>query len=344
MIGRLVCIALLSLAAACAPQARRDGAIELRYGSPYPQTHPFSQADIAWMKYVEAQAGGRLKIKPYWGGTLLSSDNAVLEVAHGVVDVGLVSPIYTRAGMKTIKIQAGFYEGAHTPAEQAAVYKCLMRKYPVLTEEMRGVHVLAVQGGTLPHVLTRERPVTRLEDFAGLRLRTPSEIAPLLKSIDADPVTMPMAEVYSALSKGMVDGVIAPGDTLRSQHFTEVARYVSLFNVPRGAYPARAISVKAWERLPPGLRKILEESQPYWEEQLDQKVTAAEAVGMAFGKKEGQTFVEPAPGAQQAFDALYNKKSLEHAATLPKDYVDGVAMFRDAQAIIAEIRASRPAC
>ncbi len=138
--------------------------------------------------------GGRLKIKPYWGGTLLSSDNAVLEVTHGVVDIGLVAPIYTRAGMKAIKAQAGFYEGAHTPAEQAAVYKCLMQKYPVLNAEMRGLHVLAVQGGALPHVLTRERPVTMLKDFSGLRMRTPSEIAPLLRSIDADPVTMPMAK------------------------------------------------------------------------------------------------------------------------------------------------------
>ncbi len=142
----------------------------------------------------------------------------------------------------------------------------------------------------------------------------------------------------------MIDGVIAPSDTLRSQHFTEVAKYVSMFTVPRGAYPARAISLKTWEKLPADLRKILEESQPYWETQLDEKITAAETVGIAFGKKENQTFVEPAPGEQEAFDALYNKRSLEHAATLPRDYVDGVAMFHTAQAIIAGMRAGRPAC
>ncbi len=46
----------------CSPPARpkrgAKGTIELRYGSPYPQTHPFSQADAAWMKYVEAQSAG----------------------------------------------------------------------------------------------------------------------------------------------------------------------------------------------------------------------------------------------------------------------------------------------
>jgi TRAP-type C4-dicarboxylate transport system substrate-binding protein len=344
MTGRLFCIVLVSLLAACAPQPHKDGVIELSYGSPYPPTHQFSQADIAWFAHVEALSGGRLKIKPYWGGTLLSSDNAVLEVEHGVVDIGLVTPIYTRAGMKTNKVQSGFYEGAYTPTEQASVYKCLTRKYPVLLEEMRGVHVLAVQGGNLLHVLTRDRAVTRLQDLRGLRLRTPSEIAPLLQAIDADPVTMPMAEVYSALSKGMIDGVIAPGDAVRSQHFNEVARYLSMFVVPRGAYPARAISEKTWARLPEDLRKILDDSQTFWEAKLDEKVTAAEAVGIAFARKDGVTFTEPAPGEQEAFYKLYNKKSLEHAATLPKGYVDGVAMFHDAQAIVAEIRAGRPAC
>lgn len=344
MIGRLLCVALFSLLAACAPQPHKNGVIELSYGSPYPPTHQFSQADIAWFGHVEALSGGRLKIKPYWGGTLLSSNNAVLEVEHGVVDIGLVTPIYTRAGTKTIRVQAGFYEGAYTPTEQASVYKCLTRKYPVLVEEMRGVRVLAVQGGNLLHVLTRDRAVTRLQDLRGLRLRTPSEIAPLLQAIDADPVIMPMAEVYSALSKGMIDGVIAPGDAVRSQHFNEVARHLSMFVVPRGAYPARAISEKTWARLPEDLRKILDDSQTFWEAKLDEKVTAAEAVGIAFARKDGVTFTEPAPGEQEAFYELYNKKSLEHAATLPKGYVDGVAMFHDAQAVIAEIRAGRPAC
>ena len=36
---------------------------------------------------------------------------------------------------------------------------------------------------------------------------------------------MPMGEVYSALAKGVIDGVVAPADTLRSLHFAEVAHY-----------------------------------------------------------------------------------------------------------------------
>lgn len=343
MIRALAAAFALTVLAACAP-AQRETAIVLRYSSPYSPTHPFSQADIAWIKRVESESGGRLKIKPFWGGTLTSSDNTVLELAHGVADIALVTPIYTRAGMKAIKMQAGFYEGAYTPTEQATVYKCLMRRYPVLDSEMTGVHVLAVQGGNLLHVMTRGRAIARIQDLEGLRLRTPSEVAPLLRAVNADPVTMPMAEVYSALSKGVIDGVVSPNDTLRSMHFAEVAPHVSMFVVPRGAYPARAMSDRAWRSLPPDMQDLLTRLQPLWEDELDAKVTAAETAGTAFGKKSGSIFTTPAAGEQAAFDKLYNDKSLEHAATLPKSYVDGVAMFHDAQAIIGEIRAGRPAC
>ena len=64
-----------------------------------------------------------------------------------------------------------------------------------------------------------------LADLKGLRLRAPAELLPVLRHFGADPVDMPMGEVYSALAKGVLDGVVAPKDTLKSLHFAEVAHY-----------------------------------------------------------------------------------------------------------------------
>ncbi len=60
--------------------------------------------------------------------------------------------------------------------------------------------------------------------------------------LGADPVNMPMGEVYSALAKGVIDGVVAPADTIKSLHFAEVARHFTTIRFSRGAYPARAMS------------------------------------------------------------------------------------------------------
>ena len=355
MASRLVRLAVLALSAlalsalalaGCGPHAPagRADAITLRFASPYPPGHPFSQADIAWIKHVEALSKGRLHIEPFWGGTLVTSDNTVLELAHGVADIALVTPIYSRAGMRAIKTQAGFYAGADTPAEQVAVYACLQRRFPVLDQEMAGVRVLAIQGGNLPNILTRGRPITQLSDLKGLRLRTPSEIAPLLKQLGVDPVTMPMAGVYSSLSKGVIDGVVAPADTLKSLHFSEVAPNFSQLSFPRGAYPARAISLKSWAALPPDLKAILDQSQTFWEEQLNAKVEKAEADGTAFGRKHGERFLAPPPGQEQALLGLYDAASLQAAKAASTPDFDGVAMFNAAHAAVARLHAGQPAC
>ena len=342
----LLALAVGGLLAGAVPAASASAPARpyvLRYSSPYPPTHPFSRADIVWMKAVEARSGGRLKIQPFWGGALVSSDNAVLELRHGVADLALITPIYQRGGAEAIKLQAGFYAGARTPKEQVAVYRCLQRDFPVLRDEMKGLKVLAIQGGNLPNVLTRDRPVTKMADLRGLRLRTPSEIAPLLRSLGADPVTMPMGEVYSALSKGVVDGVVAPADTIKSLHFSEVSRYLGGVQVARGAYPARAISEQSFARLPADLQRILTEAQSVWEDELSAQVLRAEDEGIAFGATHGIRTTNFEPAEQSRFDALYNAMSLKTAAKVAPSY--GPAMFRRAQDVIVQIRAGKtPAC
>ncbi len=65
---------------------------------------------------------------------------------------------------------------------------------------------------------------------------------------------MPMGEVYSAMTKGVIDGVVAPADTFRAMHFAEIASHFNTLAVPRGAYPARAMSAARWNRLRPDQR------------------------------------------------------------------------------------------
>jgi TRAP-type transport system periplasmic protein len=338
-------LAAATLAGCAVKAAVPPGVTVIRYASPYPPNHPFSRADIAWMREVEHRSGGRLRIEPYWGGALVSSDETTLELAHGVADMALVTPIYERAGMTAIKVQAGFYAGATTPAEQVAVYRCLERQFPVLDREMDGVKVLAVQGGNLPNLLTRRRPITSLDQLRGMRIRTPSEIAPLLKELGADPVTMPMGEVYSALSKGVIDGVIAPADTLKSLHFNEVAPYLNEWVVPRGAYPARAMSDRTWERLPNDLRALLTGAQSYWEAQLNSSVEHAEQAGIALGHASHEHFVPIGSAEEDHLTALYDKASLQTAREKAKaGEVDYPAMFAAAHAAIANLRLGRPAC
>lgn len=65
----------------------------LRYATPYPPQHPFSRADKIWVAHVEAASHGRLRIEAHGSGSLLSSDQSLIELRHGVADVGAIQPI-----------------------------------------------------------------------------------------------------------------------------------------------------------------------------------------------------------------------------------------------------------
>ena len=332
---KLIAAAATLLLAGCGPATSTTSApYVLTFASPYPPTHPFSRADIEWMTLVSTQSGGKIAFRPYWSGALLSADMSMEEIRHGVADIGLITPIYARGGAHLLRVQSGFYGGVRDINEQVAVYDCLAARFPGLGKELEGLHVLAVQGGNFPGVLTRDRPIRHLSDFKGLRLRAQSDAVDILKQLGADPVNMPMGEVYSALAKNVIDGVVAPADTIKSLHFSEVAKHFTTIRFSRGAYPARAISDRAWRRLPPDMQALLLRSKPRWEEALNRQLQAAEIAGISFGQSNGISF-HPLPAAEQArFDALYTRDATSQARRMKTIDIDAEPVLAAAQAMI----------
>ena len=336
-------LAALALLAACRAPVPPNVTV-LTYGSPYSPTHPFSRADIAWMKWVEAESGGTLRVQPYWSGSLLSSEHAMTDLRHGVADVGLITPIYARGGTHLIRAQAGFYVGAKTFAEQVAMYRCLASGEPQFAKELHGLEVLAVQGGNLPVIITRDRAVKSLRDLQGLRLRAPSELLGVLDHLGADPVDMPMRDVYSALAKGVLDGVVAPMDTFRSLHFDEVTRFVTRIAIPRGAYAARAMQARRWKSLSDTHRRVLTASTKVWEDALDRELTAADVSGERAAHDSGIVFNEISPADQATFAEIYARDGEARARALARYGIDGLASFRRARAYAQTLAAPSPHC
>jgi TRAP-type C4-dicarboxylate transport system substrate-binding protein len=325
------------LLAACGAEPRPSAVTVLTYASPYSPNHPFSRADIRWIKWIETQSHGRLRIQAHWSGSLLSADESLTELRHQVADIGLITPIYARGGTQLIRAQSGFYGGAHTFEEQTALYRCLVSADPEFERELHGLEILAVQGGNLPGIVTRSRPVRSLADLRGLRLRAPSELLAVLADLGADPVDMPMGEVYSALAKGVLDGVVAPADTLKSLHFAEVAHYFNTIAIPRGAYASRAMSKRRWAQLAPDERRLLESSIPVWEHALADEVSAANFAGARAGRDKGVVFTDMPAADQQRFEAVYERDAEKRARALARVGIDGMPSFHRARAIATGI-------
>jgi hypothetical protein len=96
LVFAMVCA--VSMTAAGVSMAQQGKVIELTYASPVGPDHTFSVVDRRWMEKIEKETNGRVKIKPFWGGTLVGSRDAIDEMAQGVADIGFVSPGYAKSG------------------------------------------------------------------------------------------------------------------------------------------------------------------------------------------------------------------------------------------------------
>jgi len=324
----------LCLLTGCSPVVNDSGVTELVYATPYSPSHPFSRADQQWIAWVEEQTGGSLKFRPSWSGALLSSEHSLIELRHGVVDIGLITPIYVKGGVHLIRVQSGFYSGVRSIEQQVALYHCLADGNPLFEREVEGLKILAVQGGNLPGLVTRDKPVESLEDLRGMRIRVPAELLNVMRNLGADPVNMPMGDVYSALAKGIIDGVVAPTDTFRALHLAEVARYYMPLAVPRGAYPARAIGRVRWEQLTDDQRRVLNDSIAVWEAALAEENRRALEEGWQYALDEGVIEIPVSPEDQARFDALYDVEAGRNAEALSRYGIDGAAVLNAARASI----------
>ncbi len=329
--GLIACL----FVATCAKETP-DNVRVLTYGSSYAPGHPFSRADIIWMEHVKEASDGSLVIRPYWSASLISEAESMTEIRHQVADIGLITPIYAAGGAHLLRTQTGFYSGVTGYEKQVQLFRCMRANHDPFAHELEGLKILAVQGGNNPGIVTTNKPVRALEDLKGMRIRAPSELLPVLASLDADPVDMPMGEVYSALAKGVIDGVVAPAETFSSLHFQEVSNFFTDLKVPRGAYPARAISLKTWDSLSDEHRTLLEASTAVWETALAEQTRAASDRGYEIGREFGIEYIDISPADQITFDQIYIEYAAKSADKLKRFGIEAAPVLEHARASVDE--------
>lgn len=104
-----------------------------------------------------------------------------------------------------------------------------------------------------------KKPIRTMEEFKGKRIRVFGEISSeFLKSLGAAPVFMSIGEVYLALQRGTIDGVLTSTCSVDERKFYEVAKHFTVIRV--GEFqnqPAVLINLKKYQELPSDLQKLL---------------------------------------------------------------------------------------
>jgi TRAP-type mannitol/chloroaromatic compound transport system substrate-binding protein len=110
------------------------------------------------------------------------------------------------------------------------------------------------------------KPIRRMEDFKGLKMRVPQGMtAMLMQKLGASVVVLPGGEVYSALDKGVINTSDWATPSMNNRMgFYEIAKYTNYPGFHSMAFGDFTVNLKEWEKLPDDIKAILETATREW--------------------------------------------------------------------------------
>jgi tripartite ATP-independent transporter DctP family solute receptor len=125
----------------------------------------------------------------------------------------------------------------------------------------KGLVVLAFWDNGIRHTTNSKRPITKPEDLAGIKIRTPPDpiTIEIFTALGANPTPLAFSELYIALQQGVVDGQENPLMNIYSSKLHEVQKYVSLTGHKYETTPLLA-SKMIWDTLSKDDQKAIQEA------------------------------------------------------------------------------------
>jgi tripartite ATP-independent transporter DctP family solute receptor len=123
----------------------------------------------------------------------------------------------------------------------------------------KGYRIIGLFENGFRHITNNVRPISKPEDLAGIKLRTPKGAwrVKMFKLYGANPTPMAFSEVFTALQTNVIDGQENPYAQIASAKFQEVQKYLSITgHVYTPAYVL--VSDSHYASLPEDVRAALE--------------------------------------------------------------------------------------
>ncbi|HVN98397.1 MAG TPA: TRAP transporter substrate-binding protein, partial [Syntrophorhabdaceae bacterium] len=208
-------------------------------------------------KDIEAKTNGRVKVDFFPGGTLTPPNQTFDSLIKGVVDIGETSFAITPGRFPVMEI-LDLPTGSASSAVMTRLANEFYKKFK--PKELDGVKVLFLTAPS-PQYFHTKKAIRKLEDLKGVKIRCAGgAVVNVVKALGAVPVVMPASDVYDAISKGVVNGLINPWAAVGQFKFYEVADYTTVNRKTSvSAVGFIAMNKTKWESLPADIQKIIEQ-------------------------------------------------------------------------------------
>lgn len=213
------------------PAPKISGAVDLIISHGFPARHVQQRLMLEpFKKDLEEKSKGRIKVAIHPGGALAPAPAHYENVVAGAFDIGWTLQGYTpgRFPLSGIVEMPFLWSSAQ---EATRVFWQMFEELPPLQHEYRDVKVLATWTHDLGQLYTSSKPVRTLEDVRGLKIRAPGPVqVSMLRALGAVPVTMPAGEIYDALERGVIDGLVTGLSAIKGYRLEQLVKHATLNN------------------------------------------------------------------------------------------------------------------
>lgn len=206
----------------------------LRFNRWLPPTHNVQGGVmVEWAKNVEAATEGRVKIA--FTASSLGPPPRQFDLAReGVADVVLGVHAYTPARFPLTQMVELPFQGS-TGAAISAAYWDVHHRFLEKAEEHKGVVLLALWVHGPGAILNGARPVTKLADLSGMKLRVAGGLmTDITTSLGAVPIQAAVPQIYEILSRGVADGALLTSESIPGFNLQKIIKHVT--EVPLGLF------------------------------------------------------------------------------------------------------------
>ncbi|PTW51404.1 TRAP transporter substrate-binding protein [Rhodovulum kholense] len=217
-----LCLGLSLLAGAGSAQT------VLRVAGNFPEEHSATGAMTVFKDEVERLSGGDLVVQNFPAMQLGGAQENVDQVRSGAIFAVFTSIAYfTRSVPELEAVSLPFLFDNREKAFEVMDGPVGKLMDEALLEQ--GFVNLGYGELGFRHVTNSARPLTKLEDFQGLKIRLqPNEVhLETFRALGANPQSLDISELYSALQQKVLDGEENPYNIIYTRRFFEVQKYLS---------------------------------------------------------------------------------------------------------------------
>lgn len=285
------------------------------------QDHPVGNGVTKMAQCAAEKSGGKMKIQGFWGGALGNDLNATQQLRSGTLEMVITSS----SPLVGIVKELGVFDLPFLFANEREVDQVLDGKAGQYFSDKlanAGLVNLAYWENGFRNTTNSKRPITKWEDFQGVKMRVMQNniFLDTFTNMGSNAVPMAFSEVYSALETKAIDGQENPFVTIDTSKFFEVQRYLS---VTRHAYTPFLVlySKRLFDQMSPAEQTTLRECAAQGRDEQRRVSREQSDRSLSMMRTKGVQINEISPQEQQRMREKASSVYDKHAKTIGEEAI-----------------------